>query len=301
MGVCGRLTNIPRIIEITIGLCCSCLPALNILLAHHFYGRHWLASLRGGSDQQRDSGGTSGSSEANARDMRRRHPWVFCLLRGIGVYKLKSFSTPKSPSPRNNNTTTTTSDNTRKFSNTSAPPPPPPLRRNTVVAAMVPRWEGGEFAGEDEEDRTEWEEQQRRREKGRQVDFDLELAMLSPGGRFPSTAPMSPHHNDSWFVVERANSIDGRRDGWLEDTSSANKTTSQTDNGESSGGGPESGESSGSSSRGHLRVEQPPAASSRGGSRGGSRDRQQGEIEIELAKITGNKPWEMIYDGRHNH
>lgn len=161
---------------------------------------------------------------------------------------------------------------------------------------MIPRWEGGTFFGEDEDDRKEWEEQQRRREKGRQVDFDLELAMLSPGGRFPSTAPIANHHNDSWFVVERANSEDGRREGWLEDSSSANRNSSLGNNGEGSAAGAERDDSSGSSRRGHLRISQPSASS-----RGGSRDRQQGEIEMELARITGNKPWERIFDGRHNH
>lgn len=176
---------------------------------------------------------------------------------------------------------------TRVFSDTSAAPP----RRETAMPSMVPRWEGGEDCLW--RDRQEWEEEQQAREKGRQIDFDLELAMLSPSGRFSSTAPMEGDPHNSWFVAERANSLDGRRNGWLEDSSG---DTEEGEMGSGSGGGGDCDDCAKSSgSCGHLKVKL-----SSGRSRGSSSDRKQGSIEMELAKVTGNKPWEMIYDGRSN-
>lgn len=157
----------------------------------------------------------------------------------------------------------------------------------------------GEEVDEDDEDemkrREEW---LRRRERGRVVDFDVELAMLSSEGRSPGHAlphPPPPIHlgSDSWFVLERATSEDGRREGWLDDTNisnanSASKSVSRR--GDKSVSRSVSGTGSGRSRN------QP--ADQQESSREGSSDRQ--EIEIELAKVTGNKQWEMIFDGRKN-
>jgi hypothetical protein len=80
-------------------------------------------------------------------------------------------------------------------------------------------------------------------------------------GRLPKEimgpASGSLHNQREWFTIERANSHEGRREGWL-----SAKTAEQQ--------GCEQGSSNGR------------------------------DISLELASVSGNRPWSQIWDGKSN-
>ncbi|CAH0021345.1 unnamed protein product [Clonostachys rhizophaga] len=102
------------------------------------------------------------------------------------------------------------------------------------------------------------------------VNFDVELAMISDPDGVNATVSSPREHEedrngDHWFVHERANSLDGRRQGWLDP-----KMHQQTQN-------PASYENVSEDSR--TSVTNP---------------------STELARVSGNRPWSRIFDGTDN-
>jgi hypothetical protein len=102
------------------------------------------------------------------------------------------------------------------------------------------------------------------------VNFDVELAMISGPDGGDATV-QNPRENeedrngDHWFVHERANSLDGRRQGWLDPEihQQAQKPASSGDVSEDS----------------RTSVTNP---------------------STELARVSGNRPWSRIFDGTDN-
>lgn len=127
--------------------------------------------------------------------------------------------------------------------------------------------------------------------------FDVELAMLArrSNGHHPwssnyngemtttkskatpmSQTPELQSDSEHWFVLERATSRDGRREGWLSSAtrpSQAHQGTSTT--------------SRNIGTRGEEVEES-------------EESRTSEMISMELAKVSGNRPWTRIWDGRTN-
>lgn len=149
-------------------------------------------------------------------------------------------------------------------------------------------------ADEDLDEVREREEKHRRRERGRRVDFDVQFGGLSPGGRQRNSWLKADP--DSLFGLNRVTSEDGRRDGWLVDSSNGSSSRSEAvEKGDSlHRSQSEAAEEEQEQTEDRLAVEGQDA------DRRPSSIRQMGDIEIEMARVTGNKPWQRIFDGRDN-
>lgn len=105
------------------------------------------------------------------------------------------------------------------------------------------------------------------------VNFDLELAMISgdnsirdtqdPEGIFSN----SPNDYPSCSILDRADSSDGRREGWLSPERPGIRPSYQT---------------------GRLNA------------RGDGCERDRDDVSSRLAEVSGNRPWSRIWDGKTN-
>lgn len=143
-------------------------------------------------------------------------------------------------------------------------------------------------------------EKHSRTERDRRVDFDR----ASPGGRNLQSVFWSAEQRHSWSKVDadslfgfrRVTAEDRRRDAWLAD--------SRKGNARGSSGKIAAMETEDSPHRYHSEVEQQeelakngPAVEGQGAERRPSRIQQVEDIEIELARVTGNKPWQRNSEG----
>lgn len=223
-----------RMLELSIGFACSCLPALNILIA----------TLR------KTSTDANSPRSGHRRKHGGAHPWTG----GLTWHWLGETTPQKTSSTEVTGTTPSAEERRKKFKR---------LRASGLTGFEL---ELAMLSGQDIVDARELET------------FERPNAEVE-GGSDRGVVGQSGGGSNPWFTGEQATACDGRREGWLDACSHSDEQDQ----------------------RRHQRLPsitlQVPDGHEDSGSSGSKRSRA---ISSRLSEVSGNKPWEYIWDGRNN-